>query len=358
MRSDTRFLLTGGLLLLAACTRTVILQPAPERQQRGSRPPPRTEPDRPPPDYNQPPARTHEVLIPPGHLPNPGECRVWIPGTPPGRQPRPRSRPCMGIEAVAPAGSWIVYRRADDRRLLYLRIIDERRPGIVIRNRIFDVDSWELIREENVQEEQRGNDRQQQERPREQPANPPPVVQPPIGYRPPDPKPPPPEVRPPAERPPLPPQEVIRPVQPPPGQQPPPTQPPPAQPPPVQPPVQPPAVQPPPVQPPVQPPPAQPPPPQPTGTLTLDVPPGHLPDLGQCRVWIPGVPPGRQAKPKSRSCDGITGVAPAGSWILYRPAGDQKVVHVRVVDERRGGVVIRVRIFDIDSKRLVREENP
>jgi len=83
-----------------------------------------------------------------------------------------------------------------------------------------------------------------------------------------------------------------------------------------------------------------------------------LPELGQCRVWIPGVPPGRQAKPKSRSCDGITGVAPAGSWILYRPAGDQKVVHVRVVDERRGGVVIRVRIFDIDSKRLVREENP
>jgi len=83
-----------------------------------------------------------------------------------------------------------------------------------------------------------------------------------------------------------------------------------------------------------------------------------LPELGQCRVWIPGVPPGRQAKPKSRSCDGITGVAPAGSWILYRPAGDAKVVHVRVVDERRGGVVIRVRIFDIDSKRLVREENP
>ena len=325
MRWDTRFLLTGGLLLLAACTRTVILQPAPERQQRGSRPPPRSEPDRPPPDYNPPPARAHEVLIPPGHLPNPGECRVWIPGTPPGRQPRPRSRPCMGIEAVAPAGSWIVYRRADDRRLLYLRIIDERRAGIVIRNRIFDVDSWELIREEDVQEEQRGNDRQQQERPREQPANPPPVVQPPIGYRPPEPKPPPPEVRPPAERPPLPPQEVIRPVQPPPGQQPPPVQPPPA---------------------------------QPTGTLTLDVPPGHLPELGQCRVWIPGVPPGRQAKPKSRSCDGITGVAPAGSWILYRPAGDAKVVHVRVVDERRGGVVIRVRIFDIDSKRLVREENP
>lgn len=29
--------------------------------------------------------------IPPGHLPAPGECRVWIDGVPPGRQPAPTS---------------------------------------------------------------------------------------------------------------------------------------------------------------------------------------------------------------------------------------------------------------------------
>lgn len=29
--------------------------------------------------------------IPPGHLPAAGECRVWIDGVPPGRQPRPTS---------------------------------------------------------------------------------------------------------------------------------------------------------------------------------------------------------------------------------------------------------------------------
>jgi len=92
--------------------------------------------------------------------------------------------------------------------------------------------------------------------------------------------------------------------------------------------------------------------------MTLDIPPGHLPELGECRVWIPGVPPGQQAKPKSRSCTGITGAAPAGSWILYRPASDPKVVHVRLIDERRAGVVVRVRVFDLDSKRLLREENP
>ncbi len=334
MRRGTRFLVASGLLLLlAACTRTVIVQPGPEGQQRGSRPPPRTppEPDRPPPPAPPPPVRTYEVLIPPGHLPNPGQCRVWIPGTAPGRQPRPRSRPCAGIEAVAPAGSWIVYRRADDPRWVYLRVIDERRAGVVIRNRIFDINSWELLREEELQAEEPGNDRPRQERPRDErpPENRPPIVQPPVRdtARPPEPKPP--EARPPEQRPPLPPPEIIRPVQPPPPEQRPPDN----------------------NKPPEH-------PPGPVATLTLDIPPGHLPEIGECRVWIPGLPPGQQAKPKSRTCAGITSVAPAGSWIIYRPSDDRTVAHVRLVDERRAGVVIRIRIFDIDSKRLMREENP
>jgi hypothetical protein len=88
------------------------------------------------------------------------------------------------------------------------------------------------------------------------------------------------------------------------------------------------------------------------------VPPGHLPDAGECRVWIPGTPPGRQPKPKSRPCAGIAAVAPAGSWIIYRPTENKKLVHVREVDDRRAGVVIRIRIFDIETTRLVREENP
>jgi hypothetical protein len=355
MRWGTRFLFTGGLLLLAACTRTVVVrQPAPDRQPLGSRPPPRTppEPDQPPPDAPPPRRdRTFEVLIPPGHLPDPGQCRVWIPGRAPGRQPRPRSRPCAGIEAIAPAGSWIVYRRADDRRLVYLRIIDDRRPGIVIRNRIFDTDSWELLGEEDPQDERRGDDRPRQERPRDDrpqppPAQPPPVVQPPTGNRPPEPKPP--ESRPPEQRPPVPPMEVIRPVQPPPGEQPPQQQPPPAQPPPVQPPPD--------QRPPENKPPE--PPPAPIGNLTFNIPPGHVPELGECRVWIPRLPPGQQPKPKSRSCDGIVSVAPAGSWIIDRPSAQPKLVYVRLIDERRAGVVIRIRVFDLDSKRLLREENP
>ncbi len=96
----------------------------------------------------------------------------------------------------------------------------------------------------------------------------------------------------------------------------------------------------------------------PSTAATLGVPPGHLPKPGECRVWIPGTPPGRQPKPKSRPCAGIAPLAPAGSWIIYRPTDDRKVVHVREVDARRAGTVIRIRIFDIETSRLLREDNP
>lgn len=96
----------------------------------------------------------------------------------------------------------------------------------------------------------------------------------------------------------------------------------------------------------------------PSSAARLGVPPGHLPDPGECRIWIPGTPPGRQPKSKSRSCAGLGALAPAGSWIIYRPTENKKLVHVREVDAHRAGAVIRIRIFDIETTRLVREENP
>ena len=94
----------------------------------------------------------------------------------------------------------------------------------------------------------------------------------------------------------------------------------------------------------------------PPTVVTLGVPPGHLPPPGRCRIWIPGRPPGRQARPAA--CAGLARRAPAGSWILYRPTADRRLVHVRLVDDRRPGVVVRIRVFEIESGRFVREENP
>jgi hypothetical protein len=85
---------------------------------------------------------------------------------------------------------------------------------------------------------------------------------------------------------------------------------------------------------------------------TLGIPPGHLPPAGRCRVWMPGQPPGHQAP--ARSCSGIEHDAPRGSWILYRPTEDRKVVHVRVIDERRPGVVVQLRVYDAQKGTLVR----
>jgi hypothetical protein len=47
---------------------------------------------------------------------------------------------------------------------------------------------------------------------------------------------------------------------------------------------------------------------------TIHVPPGHFPPDGQCRVWIEGTPPGRQAA--AAACDQL-GPIPAGAFVLF-----------------------------------------
>lgn len=91
-----------------------------------------------------------------------------------------------------------------------------------------------------------------------------------------------------------------------------------------------------------------------SAAATLSVPPGQLPRPGLCRIWFPGRPPGRQ--PKARPCAEVEAVAPAGSWVLYRPSQDRRVVHVRYVDDRRAGVVVWIRVFDAASGAFVRDE--
>jgi len=91
----------------------------------------------------------------------------------------------------------------------------------------------------------------------------------------------------------------------------------------------------------------------PSTAATLDIPPGHLPPPGQCRIWVPGKAPGHQAK--ARTCSDIERSAPAGSWIVERPGKDNKVVHVREVDGRRAGVVVRLRVYEVRDGRLVRK---
>ena len=126
----------AGLLAALGCThrtRTVIVGPTPDVREA---------------EVQRGPSTAATLGVPPGHLPEEGECRIWIPGTPPGRQPRPKSRPCAGIESLAPAGSWIIYRPLANRKLVYVREVDANRAGLVIRTRIYDRETTRLLREE------------------------------------------------------------------------------------------------------------------------------------------------------------------------------------------------------------------
>ena len=90
----------------------------------------------------------------------------------------------------------------------------------------------------------------------------------------------------------------------------------------------------------------------PSTAATLGIPPGQLPPPGLCRVWLPGQPPGHQAR--ARACASIEVVAPAGSWIVYRPPEHKTEVYVRVVDPRRAGMVVGFRVYDIQRGTLIR----
>lgn len=79
----------------------------------------------------------------------------------------------------------------------------------------------------------------------------------------------------------------------------------------------------------------------------LGIPEGHLPPPGECRVWYPGRPAGQQPAPEG--CGGAEADAPPGSWVLYRPPDDVRVVHARVMDPERSGVVVRISIFDAEK---------
>lgn len=44
--------------------------------------------------------------IPPGQMPPPGKCRIWVPGKPPGQQPPPGD--CYDLERYIPPGAWLI----------------------------------------------------------------------------------------------------------------------------------------------------------------------------------------------------------------------------------------------------------
>jgi hypothetical protein len=88
----------------------------------------------------------------------------------------------------------------------------------------------------------------------------------------------------------------------------------------------------------------------------LGIPPGQLPPAGQCKVWMPGEPPGKQKKKYSAGdCDVVRRQVPEGGWLVYRPGEDKKEVVVR--EYGASFVVNWEAVYDVVTGVLLREED-
>jgi hypothetical protein len=68
-----------------------------------------------------------------------------------------------------------------------------------------------------------------------------------------------------------------------------------------------------------------------------EVPPGHYPPPGECRIWYVNRPPGHQPPPSR--CDSLVGRVPYGAFLLYnRKAWDTEYDWRREESRRPGSV--------------------
>lgn len=88
------------------------------------------------------------------------------------------------------------------------------------------------------------------------------------------------------------------------------------------------------------------------GYTRLNIPKGHYPPPGECRIWHPGRPAGHQPPPTK--CDRARADVPPGAWVIRHPDNDREHVHVAVYDERRPGSVLVTGQFKIADGVFVR----
>ncbi len=84
--------------------------------------------------------------IPPGHLPPPGECRIWYPGQPPGKQPPPGN--CKRLKRKVPRGAWLLRTPGEKPDQVRVAVYDKEREGFVMELRYYEASTGIFLKVE------------------------------------------------------------------------------------------------------------------------------------------------------------------------------------------------------------------
>ena len=88
----------------------------------------------------------HSLTIPAAQLPAPGECRVWLPGSPPAQQTAAGS--CTEVQKNVPAGAWVLFRSEEKPNVVAVNVYRSKWPKMVAETRYFDYWTGRLLRVE------------------------------------------------------------------------------------------------------------------------------------------------------------------------------------------------------------------
>ena len=81
------------------------------------------------------------------------------------------------------------------------------------------------------------------------------------------------------------------------------------------------------------------------GYTHLNIPKGHYPPPGQCRIWYPDKPAGHQPPPGN--CRQLRNQVPPGAWIIHHPSSGPQHIRVDVYDHQHRGQIMISGEFDL-----------
>jgi len=91
-----------------------------------------------------------------------------------------------------------------------------------------------------------------------------------------------------------------------------------------------------------------------TRSQSLSIPADQLPSPGECRLWLPDIPPAQQSAPGP--CASVQRKVPAGAWVLFRSEQKPNEVAVNVYRSKWPWIVSETRYFDYWTGGFLRAE--